>query len=587
MSQVGTEVSELVKLYSGRNRMFAEDFSLLALVDNLKQEGMESFVGNDPKTLWGMANFLLQPRPLVHTIETPEVRIHTPDQAAALIVIENLLRRVWEKRNKANLRRGGDTYFWTLVGRLLATGWYAVPHGMMSDKFFVDVYEPETVYPEFSEDEDEGLIRLARVWTMPWRSAWRLVRREGWAEGEMQTFKEGSNVTFKQLWRLSADGKVEMGVDSNNNRMFRQIVAMPGLTQIPIAVGAVSGLPTSGMASFIEQGGNDLSKLSTPRDARAAMGQSIMSSNKPLYNSFNRNVTFLMQLMRDTANPKTFEKTSGNRQIVKSAEEWYARGAHFKMGLNEDLGIIQLPGIPVEIQQTLILMRNMMQRGGFSDATFGTAIEGMSAILLAQTSESAQQNLMTYHMAVQFIVSDVSTMWLTELLKNPGRYRAITTEIEQTALEVLGELNNISVDSTYAIRIPGDLAQRVNLAKLASPGWELSPETAYDFFFPEVADGKLELERVAQSKAKQDPVFTSAKVIDALRVAATEVEGSNADLAQLYRSIADIRMQQITGQASPAPVPSSNGTGVATNTIPSNVQEAQGGTRGGNNGRGG
>ena len=585
MSQVGTEVSQLQTLYRGRNRIFAESFSLLALVDKLKQEGMESFVGNDPKTLWGMGNFLLQPRPLVHTIETPEVRIHSPEQAAALIVIENLLRRVWEKRNKANLRRGGDTYFWTLVGRLLATGWYAVPYGMMADKFFVDVYEPETIFPEFSEDEEEGLLRLARVWTMPWKSAFRFVKREGWDEKELGTFKEGTNVTFKQLWRLNINGQVEMGVDSSNNRMFKQIKVMPGLEKIPIIAGAVSGLPSSGMSSFFEQGGNDLSKLSVPRDTRAAMGSSIMSTNQSLFESFNRNVTFLMQLMRDTANPKTFEKTQGNKRIVKSADEWYARGAHFSMGLNEDLGIIQLPGIPVEIQQSLILMRNMIQRGGFSDATFGTAIEGMSSIMLAQTSESAQQNLMTYHMAVQFIVSDVSTAWLKELLKKPLRYRSITTEIEQIALEVLGDIFNISVDSTYAIRIPGDLAQRVNLAKLASPTWELSPETAYDFFFPEVADGKLELERVAQSKAKQDPVFTSAKVIDALRVAATEVEGTNAELAKLYRSIADIRMQQIVGPATPTGPAPVNGTGASTNLIPSNVQEAQGGTRGDRNGR--
>ncbi len=585
MSQVGTEVADLQKLYQGRNRIFASGFALIALVDKLKQSGMESFVGNDPKTLWQMGNFLLQPRPFVHTLETPEIRVLSSDQAAAVIVIENLLKRVWEKRNASNLRRGGDSYFWTMVGRLLATGWYAVPFGMMKDKFFVDVYEPETVFPEFSDDEEEGLVGLARVWTMPWKSARRFVRAQGWNEQEIGDVKSG-NVTFKQLWRTDINGKIEMGVDSGNNRMFKKIEIQPGLDRIPVIVGAVAGLPTSGMQTLMEQGGNDLSKLSTPRDARSVMGLSIMSTNEAIYDSFNRNVTFLMQLMRDTANPKTFEKTQGNKQIVKNADEWYARGAHFRMGLNEDLGIIQLPGIPVEIQQTLILMRNMVQRGGFSDATFGTAIEGMSSILLAQTSESAQQNLMTYHTAVQFVVSDVSTMWLLELLKNPNRYRSITTEIEQTALGVLQELNHLSVGSTYAIRIPGDLAQRVNLAKFASPTWELSPETAYEFFFPEVPDGKIELERVAQSRAKQDPVFVNAKVIDALRTAAVEVESANPELAQLYRTIADIRFKQITGQGGSTPQSANgNGTGVAGNVIPSIEQEATGGTRGNRNGR--
>ena len=158
--------------------------------------------------------------------------------------------------------------------------------------------------------------------------------------------------------------------------------------------------------------------------------------------------------------------------------------------------------------------------------------------------------------------------------------------IEQTAIGVLqAELTDLSIRSNYAIRIPGDLAQRVNLAKFASPSWELSPESAYEFFFPEVPDGKIELERVAQSKAKQDPVFSEVKVIDALRTAAVEVQGSNPDLAILYRSVADIKFKQITGAGQGAGAPGVNGTGLAGNVLPSSVQEATGGTRGDRNGR--
>ena len=586
MSQVGTEVTKLQRNYSSRNAIFAANFELLALIDKLKQEGMESFVGNDPKTLWSMANFLLQPKPLVHRLAIADRTSFSPDESAAILVLENLFTRIWERRNIQNLKRGSDTYFWTLIGRLLATGWYAVPFGMRADRFFVDVLEPETVFPEFSDDEEEGMISLGRVWSMPWRNAVRFIKRQQWDEKELGTEKNQPTVTFKQLWRTTVEGTVEMGVDSGNNKMFRRIAVEPGLTGIPLLVGAVAGLPVSGQRHSMQFGGHDLSKMNLPRDAKAVMGMSIMSTNESIYDSFNRNVTFLMQLMRDTANPKTFEKTSGNKRIVQNAEEWFKRGAHFRMGLQDDLGIIQLPGIPVEIQQTLILMRNMVQRGGFNDATFGTAVEGLSSILLAQTSESAQQNLATYHTAIQFVVAHVSTQWLREIMAGPQRYRAILTEIEQTAISVLNQakLKEISVNSLYSIRIPGDVAQRVNLAKFASPTWELSPETAFDFFFPEVADGKVEIERVAQSRAKQDPVFTQAKVIDALRTAAAEVEGNNADLARLYRTIADMKFKQITGVGGTVPPPSGNGTGVAGNVIPSAVQEEFGGTRGDRNG---
>ena len=99
--------AELRRKFSSRDRNFSNWFDLLDQVDEYAQEGMESFVGNDPRTLWNMSNFLLQPRPLTVTIRRiDEGRLTVEEQAAANIV-QRRLGREWIKRDKLRMRIGG------------------------------------------------------------------------------------------------------------------------------------------------------------------------------------------------------------------------------------------------------------------------------------------------------------------------------------------------------------------------------------------------------------------------------------------------------------------------------------------------
>ena len=70
--EIVSEAKGLHDAYIDRDKMFAEWYSLLQLDDVLKQANMESFVGNDPRTTWNMAVYLLQPRPFVHQIATTD-----------------------------------------------------------------------------------------------------------------------------------------------------------------------------------------------------------------------------------------------------------------------------------------------------------------------------------------------------------------------------------------------------------------------------------------------------------------------------------------------------------------------------------
>ena len=371
-----------------------------------------------------------------------------------------------------------------------------------------------------------------------------------------------------QLWKDTAQGITWAMV------IGEQLITdeLTSFQSIPILIGGVGGIPAN-ISEGRLLGGAKQASGGPPIDPtragdqgrRTVKGQSIMATNEQVYWNFNKQQTFMQQLLRDTANPKTWEKGEGNTNIIKSPEEWFARGAHFKMGLNDDVGVFPQPGIPVELSQMQFSLRNQMQRGGFSDVTFGNITAEVTSTLLAQTSEAARQILTPYHEAIQYIVSTISDFWFQAILENPTTYKALLTDQELTALEGLKEVGDLVFESAYSVKVPGDLSQRLAQAKAASPTWELSAETAYELFFPEVTDITNEMGSVQAEKARiTDPVFQLINSIKALRAAAEQLKEADPALSALYVKAAELKLQQLAPPQQPAPPggpppPNSNG----------------------------
>src|SRR3990167_8350248 len=95
----------LQKLYADRQSRFEDWYSLLRLDDKLAQTDMESFVGNDPRTTWNMAVYLLQPKPLVVSIETSDGRILTPETADTAKQISQYFNAQWRNIDRQELYR--------------------------------------------------------------------------------------------------------------------------------------------------------------------------------------------------------------------------------------------------------------------------------------------------------------------------------------------------------------------------------------------------------------------------------------------------------------------------------------------------
>jgi hypothetical protein len=564
-----SECRDLESLHYGRNKAIGEAYRLLDQVDEMYQENMESFVGNDPRTLWNMGTYLLQPRPLVHTIERMDAVPFTTEEKMAAQAIERLFTRIWRTRNRSRMRRGGKSWFWSFIGSFTATGWYAVPFGMMKGGPFIDFWKPQHVYPEFSSEETEGLTRLARIRTIPWDEAVREAEREGWNTTAVPAKGQG-NITEYQLWKKEGD-VVSFGVVFTNSEV-RPMSVFPGTTEIPVLAGATGGIPSAD-ASVLILSTSDPRRMA-PRNDNVVKGQSIMATNERVYAQFNRQQSFLQQLMHDTANPKTYEQTMGGRAIVENPDDLFKRGAHFRLQIGEALKVLETPGIPPEATQLLFGLRNMIQRGGFSDITFGNITTEVTSVLMTQAAESAQQLISPFHESIEFIFSEVAQSWLDSLLVN--KYSLVTAE-EQEALDILADAGDLQIEAAYVVKIPGDFASRLNMARASSSSFDMSVETAYRLFTPEITDIPGEMARVKSDRAQQDPAMQAVTLIQALREAATQLRDTNPQYAELYEKMAERVMQQALGEATSAQIPQAP-SGALTGSLPPGVpQGAQNG----------
>lgn len=517
-SSISGEVTALANFWLDRNKAFTRWYEQLRMDDKLAQPDMESFTGNDSRTTWNMATYLLQPKPLTHSIVTVDGSILSPDVTDIVEIIKLYIKQLWDEIDRQNILAGKQSWFWDFVGLFTATGWYAVTN-VMGDKPVVNYWNPATVFPEFA-DGQQGLTRLGRKRELSDEQARSQARQEGWKSD----YTIRGKITEYQLWKV-LDNQVYHGVDYNSINVKPMTVT--GFTKIPVYVGYAGGLPDMGVID---------SKY------KENIGQSILAINESVYANFNKLQTFLQQLIRDTANPRVFERSTGARPLVK-LEEWYKRGAIFRGGPNDAIDIIQMPGIPVELVQHLFQIRNQMQRGSFSDLTFGNILQEVSSIVMSQAANAAEQLLYPYWTAIKSVVTAISNEWYQRLLSDPSTRPDGWPDFD------VKKLQDTRVVSSYSIKIPGDLNNRINLAKSLSPRMELPSSTVIEMFLPEIStpkevEGKLDAER-----AKLIPEYQKVlliKAFDAMVLQAQQL--GDTETAQLAAIVSSSLKQQL-GQA--------------------------------------
>jgi hypothetical protein len=528
------QVNFLADSFAARNTQMKALYKLLRMDDENEHEDMESFVGNDPRTLWNMVTHLLIPRPLQFQLRHQDGSAFERPLTAAVQRIEEAFGRYWTEIDRHHARRGRMGFFRNFIGLFAATGWYFVPFETRRGLPWVDFWNPYNVYVMWGEDTEFGIIQLARKRTITYQQALLRARTNGWILPQRPTSWGMADVTEYQLWTMLTEDTYSFTTVMNLEEVMPSTVFKG---RIQVSAGVAGGLPDAGVID---------------NEFPAHLGEAVLATNMRMYENQNRQQSWIQQMIRDTANPRWFERSSG--QPILRPGDMFKRGAVFRGGINDDIRALDTPPIPVEARTSLFDVRNMIQRGGLSDLTFGNIQQVVSSVLISQAAESAVQLIGPFQESIIAVTSDVSNAWLQDMIKNPSLAPSWFKDLPSEVLE------DVEIRANYAIQIPGDLQSRVLLAKSINPDFTLQVDTLYDMFFPEVANKSRERSGIRADLAERHPTFQLVTLIGAYDMKAQEADQvGNTEMATLYRALSAQAKQQAMQSVSTStqPVPES------------------------------
>lgn len=286
-----------------------------------------------------------------------------------------------------------------------------------------------------------------------------------------------------------------------------------------------------------------------------------------------------MQLLRDTAQPRWFEKSRSQNPILQ-ATNLFKRGAIFRGTPDDSIEALQVPPIPVEIRGNQLDMEAMMERGGVSWAAQGNFRGQLTSYVMAQVIASTAQVAHPFHQTSQEVIGDIDNIWwkmINESSKKPYGF-VMPAELDEW----------VEITADYEIEIPGDLIQRATSAKMLDPNFKASYAYIMAKLFPEVKNPAQEKARIRADEAQALPANAMIAAIDYFRKEA-QAPGVDADVKALFLKAASYTEQQMQmemqpqQQAAAGQVPT-NGTqpsnaapGVTNQQLPNETPRPQGG----------
>jgi len=532
-----TRCKELRTYWAPRNKKMKAWYRLIQMVDELKTEQMESFVGNDPRAMYNLILHLLD-SDIPHRVPVEDIT----DMAVATAVndLSRFFDTAWRDQEETFRKTGPrQSQKRSIIGLLLATGWYSV-FAIISDdgsRAVTDAWHPAQVYPLWG---DFGLEELAHIFEVTPRAAVSMARRSGW---KMER-KPLSSITVYDYWWLEVSDVWPFAmVACNAVIMDTNLVKFESTRfgKIPIYIAPVGGLPDTGPLSE----GVDMSTSTYNAGAevrgdrwKEEIGQSIVATNEHIYKSWNKWWTFSLQLLRDTAQPRIFERSRSGKAIVRP-EDVFRRGAIFRGGPDDSVEFIGAPPIPIELRSTQLDLEAMMQRGGVSWAMYGTITQQLTAYVMAQIAASANQIMKPFHQAIINLYEDIDNDWLLDMRERgvePYGYK-LPANIPKDVRVVAG----------YDIEIPGDLIQRATVARMLDPDFRLSYSYVMQKLFPEIKSYIKERAMIRSDMAEQHPTNAIIALIQHYRRQAAYLERiGDSDSARLFTLAAQAAEATIT-----------------------------------------
>lgn len=545
-----TRCNDLKQFWSPRDAAMKRWYRLIEMIDELKTEKMESFVGNDPRSLYNLVVHLLD-TDIPHRIKNYDSV--DPAVSASVASVSRFFRTAW-KDVQTTFRRTNprQSLQRTSLGFMLATGWYADWSAVADkgDRCHCEPWNPIEVYPMW--DATLGLSEVAHIFRAGSVQATNMAKRNGWSLGgnyAQWRASVGRNVTIYDYWWIEISDVFPFTKAIWNAIVIDTVLVKFERTRfkrMPVYVAPVGGLPDMGSLTegMIPTYSSTL-KLQTQEAAldrwKAELGQSIVATNENIYRTWNKWWSFSLQLLRDTAQPRIFERSRSGKAIVKP-EDVFRRAAIFRGGPDDSVEFIGTPPIPLELRSTQLDLEAMMQRGGPSWAMYGNVQGQLTAYVMSQIAASANQVMRPFHEAFVNKYEDEDNDWLADI-KERG--------VKPYGWEYPDNLpDNAYVSADYEVEIPGDLVQRATTARMLDPDFRLSYTYVMRKLFRDIEDPMQERAQVRADQAERHPSNALIALIDYYRRQAAWFagKGNNREIAQLYDTVADATMAMLTAE---------------------------------------
>ncbi len=525
--------TDLKRFWGPRNSKMQVWYRLIQMVDELKTEKMESFVGNDPRAMFNLVLHILDAN-IPHRLKNLDDM--NMEAMAASAEVSEFFDTAWADVEDTFRRSGPrQSLKRSLIGMLLATGWYSV-FSIISDRgdrAFVDLWNPAQTYPMW--DMEMGLSEVAHIYSVSAERALRMQKTLGWPDlGPLN-----GDQTIYDYWWTEVDTEFPFaqrvwnaGVVAGKLVKF----APTRFSHIPVYVAPVGGLPDTGPLSEGTEQSSGSGNQSKGDRWKEEIGQGLVATNEYIYRSWNKWWTFSLQLLRDTAQPRIFERSRSGKAIVKP-EDVFRRGAIFRGGPDDAVEFIGAPAIPIELRSTQLDLEAMMQRGGVSWAMYGNVTGELTAYVMSQIAASANQVMRPYHQALQNLYADIDNDWLDDVRKRGVH------PYDFTVPGAITEDMKISAD--FEVEIPGDIIQRATAARMLDPEFALSYTFVVRKFFPEIKNPLQERARRLTDKAELSPENAIIAQVRYYRRQASFLAKTDADTARLYELAAEAAEAQI------------------------------------------
>lgn len=529
--------TDLAGSWKERNKEFKAMYKLLTLDDSLvKKEGMEFMVSNEPATFFNMALHVLTPNPMNHKVVTYGM---TEEEVASTSQLEVLLTKGWRYIERERRQCGKESWYREVMMYLALYGWYSVFRMATDDGFVADVFDPATVYPEFS---DYKLNRVCRVIPISKDVALKMAQEHGWALTDNDLPRLSSNINLYDYWEYVGGRPTNtIGI---GDKIVKPSTPITWDDFIPVEVGTVNGLKVS-------------LEISSGKENQKNMGRGILATNKDLYHKYNKQLSFRQQMMRDTAQAKYWQKLRGKDKIL-TPEKMKQYGSIFTMSDGEEIGLLQSNVLPPEMTSAIYSTEAALQRGSFPWALFGHSVGDMSSFTMSQVATAAHQVLAPYYLGYKMLVSDIDNAWI-RMMKE--------AKVKPYGMKIpTGIPEGVEIECDYKLFIPGDVGQRATTMRMVSPNTELSDVTAIDMFFPEIGDPVAEIAKVRAGKALNSELASTAELVAAFREHARALRVYKKTIqASIYEKMADSLEQKllssISGKGNTQPANNTNQTG--------------------------